>query len=134
MAIIRKAFKDFDIKSGTTNTLLGLDKLALNAFDWLSHNRKVSRPLVASFFLDLPDHYFPTVVMKTINILLLKTKFDLTLSGQYLNQSDNIIRIYDRKVGPYLMYDDYIYRGPTFQKLSIYEYYQCVFFVKRLQQ
>lgn len=33
IAIIRKAFKDFDIRLSTINTLLWIDKFALKAFN-----------------------------------------------------------------------------------------------------
>lgn len=36
--IVKKAFKDFDIKSSTTNALLRLDKFTLKAFNKLLHN------------------------------------------------------------------------------------------------
>lgn len=75
-----------------------LNKFALKAFNQFSFNRKVSRPLNASFLLDLPNYYFSKVVVKTININLLKTKFLLILSSQNCNQQEKIICVNDAQV------------------------------------
>lgn len=72
--------------------------------------------------------------MKIFNIALLKAKFEFILGGQDFNQSDDIIRIDNRKVSPCLIYENYIYRGLKFLKLSIDKYFQCVNILKRLQQ
>lgn len=58
MAINRKTFKDLNIRLDTINTLLKLDKFALKAFNWLSNDWKVSKPLVASFLLSFSNHFF----------------------------------------------------------------------------
>lgn len=63
----------------------------------LLHNWKVSGLLIASFLLSLPNHYSSIVVVKTINITLLKTKFELILSGLDFNQSDDILHIDGKK-------------------------------------
>ena len=57
---MRKAFNNHDnnIKTGLSNYILTLDKFALKAFNNLSHNREISEPLIASYFLNLLDHYF----------------------------------------------------------------------------
>lgn len=123
-AIVKKAFENYDKNPIPTsaNYTRTLDKFALKAFNKLSHDRKVSRPLVASSLLDLPDHYFSKAIVKSININFLKIKFSLILSSRYFNQSDDIICANGGKVRPYLMYKYYIYCGLTFAKVSIYEY------------
>lgn len=100
----------------------------------MSHNREVSGPLVASFLLDLLDHYSPKAVVKTINITLLKSKFLLILSGQNFNQSNDIVCVNGAKVRPCSMYEHYAHRGLLFENISIYEYFRFVFIVKRSQQ
>ena len=67
-AMVKKVFKNLDIKSGLANAISSLDKFALKEFNQLFHNCKVSGPLIASFLLGLPDYYSPTIVVKTINI------------------------------------------------------------------
>ncbi len=86
-AIVRKAFDDHDnnITTGPSNYTPTLDKFALKAFNRLSHDREISRPLVASYLLNLSDHYSPKAIMKTINIALLQAKFSLILNGQNFN-------------------------------------------------
>lgn len=72
-------------------------------FNGLSHDWKVSKALIVSFLLSLPDHYFSIIVIKTINIALLNTKFELILGGQNFNQLDDIVHIDDKKVRLCLM-------------------------------
>lgn len=93
MARVKKTFEDIDIRFGLDNATSSLDKFALKAFNQLFYDRKVSRSLVDSFLLGLPDHYSPTLVEKTIYIELLKTKFELMPSSQDFNQSDDIVRV-----------------------------------------
>lgn len=84
-AIVRKTFENIEIRFGLDNIMPKLDKFVLKAFNQLSHNQKISGLLVASFLLCLPNYYFPTLVIKTINIVLLKIKFKLIFSGQDFN-------------------------------------------------
>lgn len=62
--------------------------------------------------------------------MLLKIRFELILDSQDFNQLDDIVCINAKKVNLYLMYEHYTDHGLVFQKLSIYKYFQCVFFVK----
>ncbi len=135
-AIVRKAFDnhDKDSTNSSANYTPSLDKFALKAFNRLSHDWEISGPLVASYLLDLPDHYFPKVNIKTINIALLRAKFSLISNSQSFNQSDDIVRIDGTKVQPYSMYKHYIHRGSAFDKISIYEYLRFVSIVKHSQQ
>lgn len=57
------------------------DKFVLKIFNQLLYNWEVSEPLVTCFLLSLLNHYFPTMIMKTINIALLKIKFELILGS-----------------------------------------------------
>lgn len=82
----------------SANYILTLDKFALKMFNRLFHNRKVCRPLVASYLFDLLEHYFLKVIVKSINIKFLKKKFPLILSGQNFNQSNNIICVNGDKI------------------------------------
>lgn len=104
IAIVKKAFKNLNIKFGLASMILKLNKFAFKAFNWLSYNWKVSRLLIASFLFNLLNYYFLIAVIKTINIALLKTKFKLILNSQNLNQLDNIIHINSRKVSLYFIY------------------------------
>lgn len=97
-AIVRKTLKNLDMKSNTTNALLKLDKFILKTFNWLLHNQEVSGLLVASFLLSLSNHYFSKIVVKTIYIVSLKTKCELILGGQNLNQLNDIVCINNKKV------------------------------------
>ena len=130
--IVRKAFDDHDnnIMTSSSNYTPILDKFALKAFNQLSYNWEISRPLIASYLLNLSNHYSPKVIVKIINIALLQAKFLLILNSKSFNQSDNIVRIDDTKIRPYLIYEYYMHRGSTFDKISIYKYLQFVFFVK----
>lgn len=71
-AMVRKAFKDLDIRSGPENGTLRLDKFALKVFKQLFYDWEVNKPLIASLLLGLLNHYSLTWVMITINIELLK--------------------------------------------------------------
>ncbi len=64
--IVRKAFDNHDnnIATGPSNYTLTLDKFALKAFNRLSHDREISGPLVASYLLNLLDHYSPKAIVK----------------------------------------------------------------------
>ena len=85
MAIVRKAFKNLDNRLSTPNSSLRVNKLALKVFNWELHDQKISKSLVVSFFFSLPDYYSLIIVVKIINILLLKIVFDLILGSQDLN-------------------------------------------------
>lgn len=79
--IIRKTFENLDTRLTTTNALLELDKFALKMFNQLLYNQKFSGSLVVSFLLGFLDYYFLIIVVNTINIILLKTKFKLILGS-----------------------------------------------------
>lgn len=131
-AMVRKALKDH-VKNPTptfANYIPTLDKFALKAFNWLSHNCEVSGPLVASYLLDLPDHYSLKAIVILININLLKIKFPLILSSQNFNWLDDIIWVNSDKVRLCLLYKHYAHCGLAFEKVSIYEYFWYVFIVK----
>ena len=120
--------------SGLINYILTLDKFALKIFNRLSYDRKINRLLAVNFLLDLPDHYSLKVPIKTVNIILFNTKFQLILSSQYFSQSDNIICIDSGKVRLYLMYKHYTHYSHIFEKISIYEYFQFFIIIKQSQQ
>ncbi len=132
VAIMKKAFNDHDnkITTGPSNYTPTLDKFALKAFNQLSHDRKISGPLVASSLLNLPDHYLPKAIVKTINIALLQAKLLLILNCQNFNQSDNIIRVDSIKIRLCSMYEHYTHCGSAFDRISIYKYLQFVSIVK----
>ncbi len=133
---MRKAFDDHDnnITTGPSNYTPTLDKCALKAFNWLSHNREISEPLVASYLLNLPNHYFSKAIIKTMNNILLQAKFSLILNDQSFNQSDDIMHIDSTKIRPCSIYEHYVYRGFAFDRINIYEYLQIVSIVKQSQQ
>lgn len=64
-----------------TNYILILNIFILKLLNQLSHNKKVNRLLITNFLFDLLDHYFLNIIIKIINITLLKTKFLLILSN-----------------------------------------------------
>ncbi len=123
-AIVKKAFDDHDKDSTNSlaNYIPSLDKFTLKVFNQLSPDREISRPLVASYLLDLLDHYSPKVNMKTINIATLRAKFSLILNGQTFNQSDDIVRVDGTKIQPCSIYNHYAHCGSAFDKINIYEY------------
>ncbi len=135
-AIVRKPFDDHEnnITTGPSNYTSTLDQFALKAFNQLTHDREISGPLVASYLLNLLNHYFPKAIVKTINIALLQVKFSLILNSQNFNQSDDIVRVDGTKIRPCSMYKHYAHRGSAFDRISIYKYLQFVSIVKRSQQ
>lgn len=118
MTLVRKAFEDHDKNSilDSANYTPMLDKFALKAFNQLSYDHEVSGPLVASYLLDLPNHYSSQVIVKSININLLKIKFPIILNGQNFNQSDDIVYVNGDKVRPCSIHKHYAYCGSTFEK------------------
>ncbi len=85
--IMRKAFDNHnkDLTNNLINYTSSLDKFALKAFISLFHNWEISGLLVASYLLDLLDHYSPKANIKTINIFPLQAKFSLILNSQRFN-------------------------------------------------
>lgn len=79
--IIKKAYKDLEIRFSLANTISRLDKFSLKAFNQLSYNWNVNWLLVTSFLLGLPDYYFPIAIVKTNNIAFVKTKLEVILSS-----------------------------------------------------
>ncbi len=133
---MRKAFDNHNnnITTGPSNYISTLDKFALKVFNQLSHNREISGPLVASYLLNLPDHYPPKAIVKIINIALFQARYSLILNSQNFHQSDDIVRVDGIKIRPYSMYEHYAYRGFVFDRISIYKYLQFVSIVKQSQQ
>lgn len=81
-AIVRKVFKNRDRPgSGPRFYSPNLDKFVLKAFNKLSHNCEVSKPLVVGFLLCLPDHHTLNASVKSINNSVLKDKFLLLIFG-----------------------------------------------------
>ncbi len=117
-AIVKKAFNDHDnnITTGPSNYTPTLDKFALKVFNQLPHDREIGRPLVASYLLNLPNHYSPKAIVKIINISLLQAKFLLILNGQNFNQSDDIVRVNGTKIRLYSIYEHYAYRSSAFKE------------------
>lgn len=85
IVIARKIFKNLYIKLNTINALFKLDKFTHKMFNKLLHDWKISRLLITSFLFGFLNHYFLITIMKTFNIMLLKTNFKLILSGQNFN-------------------------------------------------
>ncbi len=138
MAVVigRKTFDNHynNITTCPCNYTPTFDKFALKAFNRLSHDREIGGPLIASYLLNLPNHYSPKVIVETINIALLQAKFLLILNWQNFNQSDDIVRIDGINIRPCLMYEHYAHCGSEFNRISIYKYLRFVSIVKRSQQ
>lgn len=81
IAIRKKTFEDRN-KPGPKPLFYmpTLNKFLFKVFNRLSHNCKISRPIVMRFLLVLPDHYISNALIKSINIFVLKTKFLLLIS------------------------------------------------------
>lgn len=77
IAIIRKTFENHNKIStfSFTNQISILNKFALKSLTKLSYNKKMKKPLVASFLLNLLNNNFLKIAIKTINIILSKTIF-----------------------------------------------------------
>ncbi len=135
MAIVKKAFDNHDnnITTGPSSYISTLDKFPLKVLNQLSHNQEINRPLVASYMLNLPNHYSLKVIVKIINIALLQAKL-LMMNGQNLNQSDDIVHVYGTKICPCSMYEYYAHRGSAFDRISIYKYLRFISIVKQSQQ
>ena len=131
-AIVRKTFVNHDnnITTGSSNYTPTLDKFVLKVLNWLSYNREISRLLVASYLLNLPDYYSLKAIVKTMNIALLQAKFSLILNSKNFYQSDDIVCVDGIKIRPCSMYEHYVHRGFAFDRISIYKYLQFVFIVK----
>ena len=108
--------------TGPSNNTPIFDKFALKVFNQLFHDEEISGPPVASYLLNLPDHYSLKAIVKTINIALLQAKFLLILNSQNFNQSDDIVCVDSTKIRPCLIYEHYAYRGSAFDRISIYKY------------
>lgn len=134
VAIVRKAFDNYDKDSITSlsNFTPILDKFALKAFNQLSYDRKIRGPLVASYLLYLPNHFFLKAIVKTINIALLQAKFSLILDSQSFNQSDNILHNNGTKIWLYSIYEHYIHCGSIYNKISLYKYSWFICIMKHL--
>ncbi len=132
---MKKAFDNHEnnTMTGSSNYTLTLDKFALKAFNRLSHDREISRRLIASYLLNLFDHCFLKVIAKIINIALLQAKFLLILNDKNFNQSDDIVHVDDTKIRPYSMYERYAHRGSAFDWISIYKYLWYISIVKQFQ-
>ena len=78
------------------------------------------------FLLDLLDHYTSNILVKSINISLLKTKFLLLISRQNFNTTNNIAHINGGKVQPYSIFKHYHHKDLCFLQLFLYEYYKIV--------
>ena len=100
----------------------------------MSHDWEVSRPQVANYLLNLPDHYFLKAIVKIINIALFQAKFLLILNDKSFNQLDDIVCIDGIKIRPYSIDKHYVYRGFEFDRINIYEYLQFVSIMKQSQQ
>ena len=135
-AIVRKAFNNHDnnITTCPSNYTPTLDKFALKVFNQLFHDQEINRPLVASYLLNLLDHYSLKAIVKNINIALFQTKFLLILNGKNFNQLDEIICVDGTKIRPCSIYEHYTYRGSIFDRISIYKYLQFISIVKLSQQ
>lgn len=124
VARMRKAFDNHDtnIMIGSSNYTLTFDKYALKAFNQLFHDREISRLLVTSYLLNLPDHYSLKAIIKTINITILQAKLLLILNGKNFNKSDDIVHVDGMKIRPYLMYKHYAHRDSAFDRVNIFKY------------
>ena len=82
-ALVRKILEDYNKNSSSSfiNYILILVEFVSKIFYWLSYNKEVSGPLAASFLLNLPNYYSLKAIVKTINPVLLKIKFQMILSG-----------------------------------------------------
>lgn len=73
VGIVKKTFDDHnkDSTTASTNYIFTLDEFALKVFNQLSYDWEISKPLIASYLINLSDYYFPKINVKTINITLL---------------------------------------------------------------
>lgn len=71
--MMRKAFDNHDKISinSPANYTSSLYSFVLKVFDQLFYDWEINRPLVASYLLDLLNHYSLKINMKMINIVLL---------------------------------------------------------------
>ena len=99
----------------------------------MSHDREISGPLIASYLLNLLDHYSLKAIVKITNIVLLQIKFLLILDGKSFNQSNNIIHVDGIKIRPCSMFKHYAHYGSAFYSINIYKYLQFVSNVKQSQ-
>lgn len=132
MAIVREVFDDYDnnITTGSSNYTPTLDKFALKVFNQLSYDWEINESLVASYLMNLSNHYFLRAIIKIINITLLQVKFLLILNSKSYNQLDNIMCIDSIKIWPYSMYKYYAHHSFIFDRISIYKYLQFISIVK----
>ena len=131
-AIIKKTFENQN-KPGLRLLFYTpiLDTFSLKAFNKLLHDYEVSKPLIARFLWDLPNHYTPNALVKLINISMLKTKFPLLISGQNFNILESIAYVNSIKMQSYSIFEHYHHKSLCFMQLSLYKYYRIVLVVKR---
>ena len=82
----------------------------------------MSEPLIASYLLNLLNHYSPKAIVKIIDIALFQAKFLLIMNSQSFNQSDDIVHVDSTKIWPCLIYEYYTYCDSAFDKINIYKY------------
>ena len=94
-AIVQKEYEDAQSKVIATDFLLpignvNLDKFALWTFNKLAYEQKVSRLLVASYLLELLDHYSHDILLRRINLNLLRFCFiSIIFHGSTIFQSSD---------------------------------------------
>lgn len=113
--IIKKIFKNQKKNSFRLSFYsLNIDKFLLKIFNRLSYNYKISKVVIARFLLNIPDYYTLNVLIKSINISILKAKFLLLISKQNFNTTNNVTYINSSKIRLYFMFKHYFYKGLCF--------------------
>ena len=126
-AFVKTAYDQSQTTNNTTtiNTIVRVpDQFALRAFNRLAYDREISRPLVASSLLGLPEHYIMPYDVKSINIGLLCSRFhEFAVDGyNQTRDRDNLVVLWQETNTPSSLLDHYSARRACLQNFCLYDY------------
>ncbi len=124
---MKKAYDDMQ-PSANVSSYVTPDKFALRVFSRLAYNRKISGPLVARYFLELPDHYTLSDNVKSINLAILRKRFPEFALHIYEPRSniDDFVRLQRQISALPTMFDHYCCRGVRLKKFCLFVYMRVV--------
>ena len=137
-AIVRKTYENAQSKATATGSLLlvrhaNLNKFALWTFNRPTYEREVSRPLVTSCLLDLPDHYNHDILLRHINLNFLHSCFVSIIFHKLtiLQSPDDDTTFTGFVQPPACMFERYWYRSIHLSEFCFYAYFATILIVRR---
>ncbi len=113
---MKSSYDESQPSSNTTSPDINVglpNKFALRTFNRLAYDRKISRPLVASSLLGLPEYYTMPCNVRSINIRLLRSCFSEIALGCYnhARNGDNFVVLQQQTNTLSSLLDHYSTRG-----------------------